>query len=163
MNNPSVVITHHAVSGRGHTVEDVDDWHYERWPEFQSELGWWVGYHYVIERTGKITQTREHWEEGAHTKGMNTSSIGVCFMGNMDVQMPTQAQLRTWDRLYGTLLEEYPKLITQPHRAYANKSCHGSLLTDDYFAARYQKITLIHKLQQIVSLLTVLLSRKRMK
>ena len=38
MNKPTVVITHHALSRKDHTVKDVDNWHRERWPG--SQLLW---------------------------------------------------------------------------------------------------------------------------
>lgn len=136
MNKPTVVITHHALSQKHHTVEDVDAWHRARWPGFTSRNGWHVGYHYVIETDGTVTQTREHDEEGAHTVGMNKSSIGVCFIGNFDLHYPSPAQLEAWDALYRKLQAAYPGIPTKPHRAYANKSCHGKLLSDDYFARR---------------------------
>jgi len=163
MNKPTVVISHHAVSNSNHTVADVDDWHAARWPGFVSTLGYHVGYHYVIELDGTVTQTRRHTEEGAHTIGMNTKSIGVCFMGNFDEHMPTPNQIEAWGKLYGDLRKEYPEIPTLPHRAYANKSCHGKLLPDNYFQIAYQKITLIHKLQQLIALFTLLLTQRRMK
>jgi len=163
MNKPTVVITHHALSAKHHTVNDVDQWHRLRWPEFKSSLGYWVGYNYVIEWDGTVTQTRSHSEEGAHTIGMNNKSIGVCFIGNFDIHYPSPEQLESWDELYGELLEKMPHLVSFPHRRYANKSCHGKLLTDDYFANHYQRTTLIHRLQQLIALYTQLLLGRRMK
>jgi N-acetyl-anhydromuramyl-L-alanine amidase AmpD len=159
MNKPTVVITHHALSQPYHTVKDVDTWHRQRWPGFVSRAGYHVGYHYVIEADGKITQTREHDEEGAHTIGMNRSSIGVCFMGNFDIHMPTLAQLAAWDSLYASLLKAYPGIPTRPHRAYANKSCHGKLLTDDYFADRQRKLSRIEELKRRLAYLISLLKK----
>jgi len=163
MNQPTVVITHHAVSNFNHTVEDVDQWHKARWPECKSELGYWVGYNYVIEADGKVTQTRKHTEEVAHTIGMNNKSIGVCFMGNFDTHQPTPNQISAWGKLYGDLRKQYPDIPTLPHRAYANKSCHGSLLANDFFQIAYQRITLIDRLNKLIALLTRLLTQRRMK
>lgn len=143
MNRPTCIITHHAVSAPQHTVEDVDDWHKDRWPGFTSAVyrnkrgkRFHVGYHYVIERDGTLTQTRAEYEEGAHTIGMNLSSIGVCFMGNFDKETPTEAQVTTWKRLYTEIQRRHhiPPENIHPHRRYANKSCHGSLLSNTYFA-----------------------------
>lgn len=136
MTIPTHIITHHAVSAPHHTVLDVNKWHRVRWPDFKSELGWWVGYQYVIELDGTVTQTRKETEEGAHCIGMNRSSIGVCFMGNFDREMPTKAQIEAWKRLYADIYARHriPPQNVHPHRRYANKSCHGSLLSDTYFA-----------------------------
>lgn len=155
-NKPTVIITHHAVSLLQHTVFDVDNWHRSRWPGFVSRKGWHVGYHYVIERDGRVHQTREHNEEGAHTLGMNKSSIGVCFMGNFDIEYPTNKQIEAWEALYIKLQKEYPNIPSRPHRAYAYKSCHGKLLPDDYFV-RLGKLAFIEELKRIIAKLLSLL------
>lgn len=160
MNKPTVVITHHAVSLPHHTEKDVDNWHRLRWPGFVSRSGWHVGYHYIINSDGRLVQTREHDEEGAHCIGMNRSSIGVCFMGNFDLHYPTKEQLVTWDNLYFKLREEFPDIPTRPHRAYANKSCHGKLLPDDYFTIRFQKLSLIEELKRKVAYLQSIIKNR---
>lgn len=165
LNTPTVVITHHAVSLKTHRVDDVNNWHYDRWPTFMSRRGFNAGYHYVIDWDGTLTQTRDHEEEGAHTIGMNTSSIGVCFMGNFDNHYPSDKQMATWNWLYTQLRDIYPDIPTMPHRAYANKSCHGALLADDHFQFDMikQKLVLIEQLKRLVAKLTVLLTKRRMK
>lgn len=163
MNTPTVVITHHALSRTHHTVKDVDQWHKERWPGFISRKGYHVGYHYVVEWDGTVTQTREHDEEGAHVIGMNKKSIGVCFMGNFDNHLPSEAQMMAWNKLYGQLRKQYPDIPTKPHRAYSTKSCHGRLLEDTYFQTYHQRTELLDQLRQMVALLTHLLTLKRMK
>jgi hypothetical protein len=155
VNKPTVVITHHALSGAGHTVKDVDRWHKDR--DFpKSRKGWFVGYHYVIEKDGTVTQTREHDEEGAHVVGMNRSSIGVCFMGNFDKEMPTKEQTEAWIQLYNQLRTIYPNIPTKPHRAFADRTCHGTLLSDNYFQLHSQRWDL---LVEVKSLLLTLLSK----
>lgn len=162
MNKPTVVITHHALSRKDHTVKDVDNWHRERWPGFVSRSGWHVGYHYVIETNGTVTQTRAHEEEGAHTLGMNRSSIGVCFMGNFDLHYPSSEQIEAWDTLYRKLQAEFPGIPTKPHRAYAPyKSCHGKLLPDDYFAGQSVRLRKIEDLKRRVAQLKSLLKSKQ--
>ena len=57
--------------GRDYTVADIDRWHRER--------GFFcIGYHFVIYRDGSIHVGRSVEEVGAHCKGHNTVSIGVC-------------------------------------------------------------------------------------
>jgi len=160
MNKPEVVITHHAVSLKHHTVNDVDNWHRERWPGFVSRKGYHVGYHYVIDWDGKVTNTRDHDEEGAHTLGMNKRSIGVCFMGNFDIHTPSAKQLRAWESLYRKLVKQYPDIKFEPHRRYAVKSCHGKLLPDTYFQVTGQ-LSYIQELRRIVSKLLSLLKNKQ--
>ena len=161
MNHPTKIITHHALSLKSHTVADVDNWHRRRWPGFVSETGFHVGYHYVIEWDGSLTQTRYHYEEGAHTLGQNSSSIGVCFMGNFDHHYPSREQIKTWQKVYAQIGGELP---VYPHRKYATKSCHGKLLPDSYFAAMVGRKYMIRRIEQLrmqISRLKSLLLKKR--
>lgn len=56
------------------TAEDIESWHIQR--GFDE-----IGYHYVVLRDGIIIQGRDIERIGAHTKGHNTGSIGVCWVG----------------------------------------------------------------------------------
>lgn len=165
MNTPTVIITHHALSRKDHTVKDVDNWHRERWKGFVSRAGWHVGYHIVIETDGTVTQTRQFDEEGAHTIGMNTKSIGVCFMGNFDLHLPSNEQIEAWKKVHKAIDILHPNLPMKPHRAYANKSCHGKLPSDDYFAKlvepnREQMLSRIDELRRIIAKLQSLIKKK---
>ncbi len=169
MNKPTVVITHHTggtdaqplADSSNATVAMIDSWHKLRWPGFISRAGYHVGYHYVIEKDGRVTQTRQHDEEGAHCIGMNRSSIGVCFAGNFDLTRPTIAQMAAWFDLYDKIQKQYPNIPTYPHRKYATKTCHGRLLPDDYFAKEYQIKTIKDQIFQLRAFLTNLLTRRR--
>tara|TARA_A200000113_G_scaffold226000_1_gene249328 strand:- start:16807 stop:17208 length:402 start_codon:yes stop_codon:yes gene_type:complete len=55
-------------------VEEITQWHKER--GFRT-----VGYHYVIRLDGTIEQGREPSTIGAHVKGHNDESIGICVVG----------------------------------------------------------------------------------
>lgn len=58
-------------------AKEIDQWHRER--------GWRkIGYHWVIRRDGIIEQGRELDEVGAHVKGFNFKSIGICMVGGLD-------------------------------------------------------------------------------
>lgn len=178
MNIPTVIITHHfggtdtqpLADSSNATAQDVDTWHKDRWPgftssQFKNEKGEYfhVGYHYIIEKNGKLVQCRGLNEEGAHVIGMNNKSIGVSFAGNFDLTMPTPAQMESWYKLYGELLKIYPNIPTYPHRKYANKTCHGRLLKDDYFAVQYQIFSLTTRLNQLKAQLANLLTGRRFK
>jgi N-acetylmuramoyl-L-alanine amidase len=63
-------------------VDDFREWH--------TAKGWDdVGYHYVVRRTGVIELGRDVDTMGAHTKGENDDSIGVCYVGT---RWPTKEQ-----------------------------------------------------------------------
>lgn len=179
INIPDKIITHTAASSSNHTAQDVQEWHKVRWnkynpsPFFRANNGepYYVGYHFIIEMNGDLVQCRALTEEGVHCMGQNFSSIGVCFMGNGDVHEPTPAQIETWKRLYARIVREYP-LITPnriyPHRKYANKSCHGKLLSDDYYIKALNvpvsnTLQLKEQVKQLQNRLLTLLLNRRMK
>jgi N-acetyl-anhydromuramyl-L-alanine amidase AmpD len=66
---------------------------------------------------------------GAHTRGENHCSIGVCFVGDFDRTLPPDRQWRQGLRLCAWLCREYrlrPKDVFG-HRNFANKTCPGSM------------------------------------
>lgn len=55
-------------------AKEIRQWHLER--------GWSdIGYHYVIRRNGLVEHGRSVDIAGAHAKGHNKHSIGVCLVG----------------------------------------------------------------------------------
>lgn len=59
------------------TSKDIDLWHRKR--------GWlMIGYHVVILRDGSIQLGRQLDRQGAHVKGYNDCSLGVCMIGGVD-------------------------------------------------------------------------------
>lgn len=58
-------------------LDEIDDWHRAR--------GWdGCGYHAVIRRSGLIEYGRHFDRPGAHVKGFNTRSVGICMVGGVD-------------------------------------------------------------------------------
>lgn len=58
-------------------VREIDRWHRER--------GFWsIGYHFVIRRDGSLEHGRALEKVGAHAKGHNRTTIGVCLVGGVD-------------------------------------------------------------------------------
>ena len=131
-NVPTKIIVHHDGASRAGTSFDVIN-QYHKDKQFPlSSLGFFVGYHFLIERDGSIRQARDVAEEGAHTVGENTSSVGVCLAGNMDEELPTKEQIISLGGLLGELVQAHNIKPTHiyPHRKYAEKTCYGSLLPD---------------------------------
>lgn len=115
------------------TFEVVNQYHKEKW-NFKSSLGYYLGYHYFIDKAGKITQARADSDEGAHCIGHNLTSIGICLAGNFDITMPTTAQIESLKWLLNDKMETYgitPDKI-YPHRTYSQKSCYGKNLSEDW-------------------------------
>lgn len=59
--------------------KEIDEWH--RLRGFLSDSGISIGYHYVVRRSGLIEVGRPVAEVGAHVKGHNSDSIGICWVG----------------------------------------------------------------------------------
>lgn len=76
---------------------DIDAWHRER--GFDE-----IGYHYVIRRSGVLEKGRAVLKQGAHCKGYNADSIGVCYVGTAN---PTVKQIDQLITLFWYLKFEY--------------------------------------------------------
>lgn len=70
------IVIHSSATPPGMYVdlEKIREWHYAR--GFSD-----VGYHYVICRDGELQAGRKEHRTGAHVKGHNARSIGVCMVG----------------------------------------------------------------------------------
>jgi len=131
-NVPKKLIVHHDGASRSGESFDIINAHHKGLGYHASRLGFHVGYHYLIERTGKLRQAREHDEIGAHTIGQNDKSLGICLAGNFDTELPTPSQVATLGALLGSLtsLHKIPATEIYPHRAFGQKSCYGKRLHD---------------------------------
>ena len=114
-----IIVHHTATNSRTTSVEAINKGHKAR-RFYLSARGSYVGYHYVIDSTGKITQTRDDDEEGCHTRGYNKNYIGIGLFGNFDEERLTQAQK---DSLSG-LIE---KLRGRYGISYANIKGHSDI------------------------------------
>jgi hypothetical protein len=51
------------------------------------QKGWGdIGYHFVVDRGGRVWEGREIKWQGAHVKEQNEGNIGICCLGNFDEQ-----------------------------------------------------------------------------
>lgn len=188
------IILHHAgglgtnnlASTQNLTVKNIDLAHRDRWPDFKSSLGYFVGYTFVIEKDGTLTQTRAIGEETAHTIGQNTSSVGIMIMGNFEkgVNIPTIEQKMRLKSLLnnlltnqplnvhvvpGTILDMSPSRI-YPHRHFAQTSCYGSSLSDIWFKDMVSMQTnevesvesLVQKIMALFAQLVALISKPKL-
>ena len=84
--------------------------------------GWQdCGYHYYIRKSGDIIPMRDISIAGAHAKGYNTNSLGVCYEGGLDAQgkaqdTRTEEQKQALTTLLRYLLKTYPGSILCGHR-----------------------------------------------
>lgn len=77
-------------------VDDIRTWHLRR--------GWFdVGYHWVIRRDGTIEDGRPNDRPGAHARGFNHISLGICLVGGVaeDGEPEDNFTDDQWDALAG--------------------------------------------------------------
>ena len=103
------------------SAKQIDQWHRAK--------GWrMIGYHYVIRRDGTVETGRPLWMVGAHCKGHNTNSIGICYEGGLDARgrpcdTRTPEQKVAMDSLVNVLHIKYPDARVVGHNQFSNKPC----------------------------------------
>ena len=127
------IILHCSATREGQdvSVETIRKWHLNR--------GWSdIGYHYVIYLDGSIHEGRPVNRSGAHTKGYNSKSIGVCYIGGVEKDGKTPKDTRTPEQdtaltnLITALLEMYPTATLHGHNEFANKACPSFDVQKEY-------------------------------
>lgn len=107
--------------GKDFDVNDIDKWHKAR--------GWsGVGYHYVIKLDGTIQEGRSEATLGAHARGHNKFSIGVCYIGGIDNEMQpkdtrTPEQKESLKKLVEKLYYKYRDAKVIGHNQISSKAC----------------------------------------
>ena len=124
MRNIDKIIIHCSATpeGKNFTVKQIDACHRQR--GFNG-----IGYHFVIYLDGSIHVGRALAKAGAHCKGHNAHSIGVCYIGGVaaDGKPPkdtrTDAQKESLVKLITELRQQFPNASVHGHREFANKAC----------------------------------------
>lgn len=105
------------------TVEAVRRYHV-------NTLGWKdIGYHYLIYLDGSIHQGRPIDQAGAHCKNHNQRTIGICYVGGLDVNKKpkdtrTLRQVAAIRQLVQSLKVCFPTIKkVSGHYMYDNKPC----------------------------------------
>ena len=90
-----------------------------------------IGYHYLIRKNGALEAGRPETAVGAHAKGYNYDSIGICLTGNFMQEPPAPAQLATLRGLITKLQRTYGNLTINLHRELNATACPGIYFTRD--------------------------------
>lgn len=138
---PKRIIWHHsAINAKRYQFDEIDKYHKARGFPL-STLGYYVGYHYLVEYDGTIRQARTDQEIGAHDKGENVDSIGICLAGDFTAQLPTEAQSASVATLLREITTRHNIPITrvEPHRIDDDTSCPGTFLPDNWLILEYLK------------------------
>ena len=105
---------------------EIRRWHTE-------ERGWSdIGYHYVIDTSGEVVEARPIERAGAHARGHNRNSVGICLIGGhggeQDDQFSdhfTPEQDRALRKLIASLRMEYPSItkVRGHNEVSVSKAC----------------------------------------
>lgn len=94
-----------------------------------------IGYHFYIKADGTIYRGRPLCYIGAHCKGYNSKSIGICFEGNFEIEKPTNAQKIAIQNLIDYLKKEIPTIkYFNYHKELFATACPGKNCTWDKLA-----------------------------
>ena len=118
--------------GKDFSAEDIDRWHKNR--------GWrGIGYNWVIRNNERATieKGRDVDLIPAHVKGINRSSLGICYIGGLD-QNGNPKDTRTDQQKFQlrSLLKDlkriYPDARISGHNEWSSKACPCFSVPEEY-------------------------------
>ena len=129
MRKINKIIVHCSATqeGRDFDAAEINRWHLKR--------GWnGIGYHYVVLLDGTIEYGRSIYKQGAHVKGENEGSIGICYIGGVESECGSNGKwiakdTRTPEQkeslllLLKTLKKMHTSATIHGHNEFAAKSC----------------------------------------
>ena len=128
------IIVHCSATREGENFEvaEIRKWHVEG-------RGWSdIGYHFYIDLYGEIHKGRDIAKIGAHCKGHNRYSIGICYCGGVEADGKTpkdtryDCQKESLTAVLRTLKAMYPNAVIHSHNDFANKACPSFNATKEY-------------------------------
>tara|TARA_B100000963_G_scaffold191305_2_gene166391 strand:+ start:2296 stop:2709 length:414 start_codon:yes stop_codon:yes gene_type:complete len=111
-----------TVEGKEYSVDTIRNWH--------TAKGWSdIGYHYVISLDGCIDIGRPVDKQGAHVRGHNKDTIGICYIGGVDADIKpkdtmTPEQEDAFRQLVASIRTLFGEDITiHGHNEFSSKAC----------------------------------------
>ena len=133
MREINKIIVHCSATrdGENFEVAEIRKWHLAR--GFND-----IGYHFYIDLYGEIHKGRDINKIGAHCKGHNRNSIGICYCGGVEADGKTpkdtryDCQKESLTAVLRTLKAMYPNAVIHSHNDFANKACPSFNATKEY-------------------------------
>ena len=112
------IILHHAAASAC-SVSTVHSWHLSN--------GWaGIGYHFFVRKDGTVWQGRPIDKVGAHAKGANSYSIGICFEGDFTKEVMSAPQFNAGRELIAYIKKKYPTITKiAKHKDVCATACPG--------------------------------------
>lgn len=107
--------------------DEIRRWHVE-------DRGWRdIGYHFIVDRDGSVAKGRPTRQAGAHVKGRNRNSVGICLIGGHGSSASddfsdnfTRIQMNALLNIIADLKKIHPGIVKiSGHNEYSNKACPG--------------------------------------
>lgn len=89
-----------------------------------------IGYHYLVDPAGRVWAGRDLSWQGAHVANQNPGNLGICVMGNYQIQQPNQAQLEAVERFVAAQMSQHRIRLAdvKTHQERAPTECPGRSL-----------------------------------
>ena len=118
--------------GRDVSTETIRNWH-------MLDRGWSdIGYHFVVLLDGTIEAGRPLDKAGAHCKGHNADSIGVCYIGGTDADgnpkdtMDGCQEAAIKELIYSLRMVWDKHLTLHGHNEFSDKACPSFKVSEKF-------------------------------
>ena len=133
MRDINKIILHCSATREGQDIstETIRGWHV-------NERGWSdIGYHFVVLLDGTVDKARPVERQGAHVRGHNKGSIGICYIGGCDADMNpkdtrTDLQKESLTELISYLMDSYEDATLHGHNEFSSKACPSFNVKEQY-------------------------------
>tara|TARA_R110001632_G_scaffold71644_1_gene166135 strand:- start:2616 stop:3131 length:516 start_codon:yes stop_codon:yes gene_type:complete len=112
-------ITFHHTATKGNTLKQIANYHVEQ----RGFPG--IAYHFAINSKGEVFQLQQIDEISYHSKGRNTESLGIVFIGNYQDDDLSKEAIRSGETLVNALKESLCIIGVRGHRDVRNTLCPG--------------------------------------
>tara|TARA_B100000513_G_scaffold195212_1_gene125398 strand:+ start:1150 stop:1722 length:573 start_codon:yes stop_codon:yes gene_type:complete len=134
MRDINKIIIHCSATPEGRDIdaETIKDWHV-------NGNGWSdIGYHYVIRLDGELETGRPIDKIGAHVKGHNKDSIGICYVGGVDKDgkpkdtMTPEQESTMREIIFALRIVADKEMTLHGHNEYSSKACPSFKVSDKF-------------------------------
>ena len=121
MRTINKIIVHCSATQEGRDLDaaEINKWHLKR--------GWnGIGYHYVVLLDGTIEYGRSIYKQGAHVKGENEGSIGICYIGGVESKRGSNGKWIAKDTRTPEQKESLLLLLKTLKKMHSSATIHGN-------------------------------------
>lgn len=137
---PERIICHHSATKDSGTVSwgAIRKYHTQTLDRPYKDIGYHAGCELVksgSELYYEILMGRMWDVTGAHTRGQNSNSLSICFIGNYDIEVPKKEMMEAGAKVIALWLDLFSLAINDiysHHNFDPRKSCPGKLFNMEY-------------------------------